>query len=264
MARDSDPGRRTLFWLCGINAAVFILLKLLGIEGHASWLAVALPSSFQGWLARPWTLLTYMVAHTDFLHLLFNVLWLFWFGMMLLATIDRMRLLTLYIGGGLGGGICYLFAGTAAHPGVLLGASASVLAMMAATGILLPNLRLHIFFIGDVKMKWVVIFMVWLAFLGAGGGTAGAGGFAAHAGGILFGVVAGLYMRRKGEECRRKEHRRVPTPAGARRVASIMEQNRLDKIRLDELLDKIKVSGYESLSRSERRELDEISKRISK
>lgn len=264
MAKDISTGHKALYWLCGLNGGLFVLFALLALAMPAPKMAAALPSTIIGWLHAPWTLATYMLVHDDFLHLLFNVLWLLWFGSILLSTQPWQRMVTLYIGGGLSGGIFYLLAGLATPPGILLGSSASVLAIMVSTAILMPDIRLHLFFIGDVKLKWIVVFMAALTLISGSGAEAGLGGFAAHAGGILFGIGYSLYIRSGRADRPREEKRKQPTAAGARRVASILEQNRLDKIRLDQLLDKIKVSGYESLSRSEKRELDEISKRISK
>lgn len=255
-----------LWWLAGLNLAVFVVINLISYSVPDAVLYLSLPGNIDAWLSRPWTILTYMVTQVEFLHLLFNMLTLLWFGSLLLMEISERRLLILYIGGGLLGALFYL-GGTVAFGGggipLLMGSSASVLALMTAAAFLLGNMRLHLFFMGDVKLKWIVLFMIVLSFLNLGGGAAW--GLLAHIGGALFGV---LYVFRKSSynvsSVEKAPKHRQPTKAGARRVASILEQNRLDKQRMDELLDKIKVSGYDSLSRSERAELDDISRRISK
>lgn len=271
MASFSEMIRRdsVLWWLAGINAAVFVILTVVSYFAPDVAGYFVLPGNVGVWLARPWTALTYMVTHVDFFHLLFNMLTFLWMGTLLLTRLSQTRLLVLYIGGGLCGAffflaLCSLLGGGFFMAPPLTGASASVLAVMTAAGCLMGNYTLHLFFLGDVKLKWIVVAMILLSLLSAGGGFTGGG--VAHLGGIVFGALWSLWiLKRQNREKRVKKTRLTPpTAAGARRVASIMEQNRLDKIRLDELLDKIKVSGYKSLSRSERAELDEISRRISK
>ncbi len=272
-------GRRrpgVLAWLVGINCAVYLIGGICSIVakaggGPAAASATAmlvLPGSVAEWLHRPWTILTYMFTHTDFLHLLFNMLWLLWFGRMIREASSPRRLLGLYIGGGLCGGALYLLLCSMAPAicgGWLLGASASVLAVMTATGFLMPDATLHLFFLGDVKMKWLVIFMILLALLGTAGGL-NAGGAIAHLGGVAFGAVYPLALKLRAQKKRpRREPARParrPTQEGARRTAEIMRRHLDDNRRLDELLDKIKLSGYESLSRSERQELNAISARL--
>lgn len=272
MASSIDMMRRgkVLWWLLGVNAAVFVVVTAVSYAVPGAVLWFALPGDLSVWLTRPWTLLSYMVTQADPLHLLFNMLTLLWFGSILQTRYSQTRLLALYVGGGLCGALLFmLLSGLWNHVGVqwLMGASASVLAMMTAAGCLMGDYRLHLFFIGDVRLRWIVVAMLVLSFLSLGGGSAGGG--MAHVGGVIFGLVWSLAERRgmifgRDKSSGKEQRRRMPTEAGARRVASILEQNRRDKIRLDELLDKINVSGYDSLSSSERKELDEISRRISK
>lgn len=270
MASITNLMRRgqVLWWLLGINAAVFVVAAILTYALPGVIFYLALPGDLGVWLTRPWTLLTYMVTHVDFLHLLFNMLTLLWFGSILQQRYAQWRLMALYVGGGLCGAL-FFAAGALLFDSAgvqwLMGASASILAVMTAAACLMGDYRLHLFFIGDVKLRWIVVVMLVLSFLSLGGGSAGGG--MAHVGGAVFGLLWSLAERSGSFAVRKRKsepQRRMPTEAGARRVASILEQNRLDRIRLDELLDKINVSGYDSLSRSEREELDSISRRISK
>lgn len=269
MARFTDTLRHggVLLWLAGVNAVVFVLCTALSFahfDAVRLWLAMSGDPGLL--LSRPWTVLTYMFTQVEFFHLLFNMLALLWFGSLLLSRISQLRLAILYIGGGLTGALFFLLSVMLSPFGNsqwLIGASAAVLSVMTVAGLLMGDERLHLFFIGDVKLKWIVLAMLVLAFISSGGGSADRG--MAHVGGVVFGAVWSLvvYVNKRKQKAPRPLNRHRPTQAGARRVASILEQNRMDRIRLDELLDKIKVSGYESLSRKERAELDEISRRIS-
>lgn len=253
-----------------INVIVFVIVSLSMVMARAgvgvsleSWFC--LPSLIPLWISRPWTLLTYMFTHTNPLHILFNMLWLAWFGSILIEATSQRFMSWLYIGGGIVGGLLYLWLApmftTAAY---LLGASASVLAIMTAAAVRQPNYTLHLFFIGDVKLKWIAIIMILLAFLGLGGGNSG--GEIAHLGGTLCGLVASLLYGKTGNfstaSSKEKSHRRKLKRSS--RVISIMEQHRIDSARLDELLDKIHRSGFDSLTKSERTELEQLSKRVSK
>ena len=75
-----------------INTAVFLAVALTGIAlrlfnlpsaSFVQWFEM--PASLPNFALQPWAILTYMFLHTDFLHILFNMLWLFWFGDLFLA-----------------------------------------------------------------------------------------------------------------------------------------------------------------------------------
>ena len=286
MAGVIDMIRRhgVLAWTLAVNCVIFFLMALCAVSGKLGapllgdlplWLE--LPAHWSLWLQKPWTLVTYMFTHQDFFHLLFNMLWLLWFGYILLERYSPGRLMGLYFGGGIAGGLLYM-VGPYLIPSLypwgshLLGASASVMAIMAAAAVLMPDYRLHLFFIGDVKLRWMALGMIVLAFLGLGGGNAG--GSVAHIGGVLYGVVAGLAFRGKSQEVRgkslgnvrvtgREPKRRDPfKKAGT--VGNPRLQAEMDEKRLDQLLDKIRVSGFNSLSNKEREELETLSRRLQK
>lgn len=220
---------------------------------------------------HPWTLLTYMVTHFSFLHLLFNTLWLFWFGQMCLLSGGEKPLFRLYLGGGLSGGLFYLLISPLSDgitPGFYLcGASASVLALMTYTAIKMPEHRIRLFLFGEVRLKWFAAVCILLTFFNLGGGSNG--GQLAHIGGVAFGAAYALAprIRRALDKMSRPVRKRKRGKSFSDRDVSAMIQassGRLsDPARLDELLDKIRVSGYASLSNSEKAELDAISKRLS-
>ena len=281
MAGIGDILRRRgpLAWLVGVNALVFMVMAVLAVihkAGGPSYLhaalAVELPAQVEVWSRRPWTLLTYMFVHENFLHLLFNMLWLLWFGDILTRRIDNRRLVWLYIGGGLAGGVLYmlcyrLFPGFYSGGALLLGASASVLAIMTAAAVLMPGYTLHLFFLGDVKLKWIAVAMIALAFLGLGGGNAA--GEIAHIGGVAYGLAAARLMRHPDKVKAREPKRRNPFKGmeqDMRRFPAhnAEEREKMESRRLDELLDKIHTSGFNSLTRRERAELEELSRKVTK
>lgn len=273
-------GSKVLALLIGVNIAIGMTLWVVSAVmemSHADASALplwfSLPSGLATFLHRPWTLLTYMVTQFSLLHLLFNMLWLYWFGRMMLFAADERSLSACYLGGGIAGGMAYLLSATSGVPAgdYLCGASASVLAVMCAVAFIMPGYELNLFIFGRVRLKWFAAICVLLTLLGAGGSTAAT---IAHIGGIFYGMtygcivsgcqsvikMNGLFNRLKsgwGEgvmKRRRRENKADMIKAVKGRLN--------DNDRLDELLDKIRLSGYPSLTESERKELDALSSRI--
>lgn len=256
---------------------IFIILWIIILSGNAmgiggnftmQWLCVpSMPTIFMG---RFWTPLTYMFTHYDILHLLFNMLWLFWFGRLLMTTLADRHLLWLYIGGGLTGAIFYII-GQATFPlstgaTYLCGASASVLAVMTTAAMRTPNLTMNLFLFGEVKLKWIALVCIILTFVGVGGGNTG--GQAAHIGGVIFGLSFAIALKH-GYDISKRTSLKRPIPGREKNVSrdgkavAKAASGRLgDPMRLDELLDKIRLSGYQSLTMAERRELNALSQRL--
>ena len=250
-------GSRLLAWLTIAEAGMWLLVTILGLAGRLfhfntgidQWLT--LPSHGGIFITRPWTILTYMMVHFDVLHMLFNVLWLYWFGRILLLTMSDRDLALYFIGGGVAGGILFMCAAAAGlGGGWLCGCSAAVIAVMCGAALRLPDHPVNLLLIGEVKLKWVALACCALTFLGGGGNQA------AHVGGLLWGVGLALY-KRHGSVPRRKVRK-------ADKMVKALKNHQDDLRRLDELLDKIKKSGYGGLSRKEREELNDLSKRIKK
>ena len=100
-----------------INVGLFILIRLasvlfmlFNVQGVPFLQYLQLPASPELLLFRPWTLFTYMFTHFDFLHILFNMLWLYWFGGLFLNFFNERQLGGLYILGGLAGAILFVLA----------------------------------------------------------------------------------------------------------------------------------------------------------
>lgn len=266
-----------------INAGVFLTAwaaihagNAMGLEGNFTmqWLCVSsqvtvIPSRF-------WTLLTYMVTHYDIFHLLFNMLWLGCFGILRSPLMNGRRLVKVYVGGGLAGAALYgavsaIWPSLTASGGYLCGSSASVLAVMTASAVFFPDRRINLFLFGSVRLKWVTAVCVALTLLGLGGGSQGAQ--SAHVGGVLFGIVFALVAGKKTELSKAAPSAIIRNPIRKVRinirrngdaVAHAAGRRLSDASRLDALLDKIRLSGYSSLSPGERNELNELSMRIDK
>ena len=259
-----------------INIAIFVLLHLVALIGlfvnvHAqdmiAW--VQLPSSLAQLLHTPWTLITYMFAHYDLLHILFNMLWLYWMGRIFLEYFTPKRLSALYLLGGLGGAALYLLAMNllphfAATNGFLIGASASVIAIVVAIAVWAPDYKIGLLFIGEVSLKWVAIITVGIDLLSVDAGNAG--GHISHLGGAAVGAIYALAMRHGTDITRplntaldwlaslfNRRDKGIGAPVGG--TAYNTRQQAADEpteAQIDAILDKIKRSGYTSLTDKER------------
>lgn len=273
-------GAGVLKWLITINLAVFLIVgiinvstRLMGIDLAWAHEWLSLPSDLNMLALHPWTLITYMFTQYDFLHILFNLLWLYWFGQVLLQTLSARHLLWLYIVGGIVGGALFiaiynLLPAFSAYRAELSGASASVLAIVTAAAFRSPDYSLNFFLIGEIRLKWIAVFVALLSLIGIGGSNAG--GEVAHLGGIAVGVCFGLSLRR-GRDLAKLPYwvanmfsQSPRSKMNVAKVTKAMNHHRSEMQRLDELLDKIHVSGYGALTRKERAELEELSKRLQK
>ena len=259
-------GMSAVLWLITLNAGIFIIILLLkgilwftGTEVSGFTQYLGLHSAFDALLQYPWTAASYMITHIDALHLLFNMLWLYWFGQVLLLSFTPSGVVLTYICGGIAGAVFYLSAYAFILPanGILFGASASVLAVMTAAAFTMPDYSMRLMLLGGIKLKWLVSVCILLAFLGLGGGAGG--GTAAHLGGACAGAICGLLHGRKITAPGLSSIRKVLRRRKARRI---MTNYLADEDRMNQLLQKIHSSGFASLSRSERKELSDISSRL--
>lgn len=277
-----------------INSAVFVTLLLCKVvltlfnQSIGTWVQwLELPASVERLAVQPWTLVTYMFMHADVLHILFNMLWLYWFGMIFLQFFSARHLRGLYVFGGLCGGVLYI---TAFHvfpyfrPMVpyafMLGASASVLAIVTAAAYREPNYVIRLLFFGNVRLKYLALIMVAtdLLFLTSDN----AGGHIAHLGGALAGLWFAASLR-KGTDLTAWINKTIDflaslfRPQTFRRRKPKMKVNHYGNGRsqdydynarrkaqndeIDRILDKLKRSGYESLTTEEKKRLFDASQR---
>lgn len=141
------------------------------------------------------------VFQYDLLHLLFNMLWLYWFGQLFLLFFNAKQFGGVYILGGLSGAAVYLFAYNllpyfVAVEGMLLGASAAVLAVVFAVSAYAPDYKIRLLFIGNISIKYIALITVLIDLLSIT--SQNAGGHIAHIGGALFGFLFALRYKKEG------------------------------------------------------------------
>lgn len=233
-----------------LNLVIFIAVRIVGLiaSPEAAINFLALSSSATNVLSHPWTVVTYMFTQYDLLHILFNMLALYWFGSLLSIHFGQRRIAVVYLIGGLAGAAFYL-AGATIFPvlgGDLIGASAAVMATMVTAAVIMPDYELAFLFIGAIKLKWIAICILVLFAIGLTGNNAG--GHVAHLGGMTAGLLYGIIYRR--------HEKKIIMLARSKKEKATDMQN------LDALLDKIKRSGYSSLTYDEKERLSAISNRI--
>ena len=259
-----------------INIGVFLLVKIIGVlfflAGQpsviVSWLAV--PSNLSGLILKPWTIITYMFFHVGFIHILFNILGLYWFGKLFLYHFEGNKLLSVYLMGGIAGAVLYviaynLFPVFQTVNGLLLGASASIFAILVATAFYDPNREIMIPLIGTFPLKYVTAFYVLLSVIGIS--TSNPGGNIAHLGGAFWGWFY-IYRLGKGKEMGTGIVKLIDKIVALFKPKSKLkvtfkqppprddhEYNRLKNIQqqeINKILEKIAKSGYDSLTKTEK------------
>ncbi|HNV97853.1 MAG TPA: rhomboid family intramembrane serine protease [Chitinophagales bacterium] len=229
-------------------------------------------------LTKPWTLFTYMFMHDlqSVFHVLFNMMYLFFFGRIFSDIMQPKMIYPLYLAGGLVGLIFsiatynlipdyHAYIGTAT-----VGASAAIMAIVLATATLQPTYTVHLMFIGPVQLKYIAAFVLIIDLLSISNND-NLGGHITHLGGALTGFLYIRSYKRSGNWFGwwGKFERRVyglfhpvktrvayvnPNQRPTARQHALDEQDKVDAI-----LDKIRESGYDSLSKSEKEFLFKIS-----
>lgn len=258
-----------------------IVMKLFTLQGDFIFPFLALPSNFGTLLFKPWTLVTYMFLHKDFFHILFNMFALYWFGKLFLMFFTEKQLFGLYFFGGIVAGLTYMIAynifplfSQLTNISMLMGASGSIMAIIVATAFQAPNMEMRFMLLGTVKLKYIAIAAVLISFFGIT--SSNAGGELAHLGGALYGYFFIVSLRRGKDHTKtfnmlmdrlsnlfKTRKLKVKHTAASGKKMSDAEYN-MTKAKnmkeIDHILDKIKTSGYGSLTSEEKRKLFEQDK----
>jgi membrane associated rhomboid family serine protease len=279
-----------------INIIVFlvlilskVILTLSSFSGiYTSFVdKLQLPASFTNLLYQPWSVFTYFFVHVDIFHILFNMLFLYWFGGLIHEYLGNRRLVNLYILGGFFGGLIYMLAYNLipyfrplVDASLMMGASGAAFAVVVGAATLLPDYTFMLLFLGPVRIKYIAFFYIVISIASSIGSNAG--GNIAHLGGALIGF---MYVKqlRKGVDLgapisavfdfikslfveippkpQMKVTHRSYTNAGYSQSTHFKTDDAPDESEVDELLDKISKSGYESLTKDEKLKLFKASQK---
>jgi membrane associated rhomboid family serine protease len=275
---------------------VFVKIVLQGLHGTSDnndyinfVRTLSLPSDLGVFIYKPWTLISHMFFHEGLWHLVFNMLNLFWFGNIVEDLLGSKRIIPIYILGGLAGAIFFWAFNFYSPAEMAYGASAASMALLAVAGAKAPNYLIPLLFLGEVRLKYIVLVFLVLDLIGISQ-QSNTGGHFAHLGGALFGFlyvailnkgtdianpfmdfidkITFWYDKITGKQSRRNESKskkvhleiaytnpKNPT----RKSISINPENESLTEKVDSILDKIKKSGIESLTTEEKEFLENVS-----
>ena len=286
-----------------VNVIIFLVVNVIKIGLYITHVGFTPPifdqmlhffcvgKSWEHNLYHPWVFFTNMFLHVEFFHILWNMLYLYWFGRIVGDLIGNHRILPVYILGGLAGGLIYFLSANYFHNlgDFALGASAAVMAIVVTSGVIAPDYVLRFMFIGDVKLKYVVAVLLLLDLIGIAT-TINSGGHLAHLGGAAMGYIFATQLRKgqdlglpinrivdiitnwkkifepnKNNPKRPKPHmaykNKEATNSKEEQPSNAFNANDSNnQVHLDYILDKIKQSGYDSLNQEEKEFLFKMSK----
>lgn len=272
-----------------VNVVIFLFLSFLNIIkilfkldslNVVQYLGVS--SSIDD-IYKVWSWVTYMFVHESIWHILVNMLVLYFSGRMFLLFFSSKQLGSLYILSGLGGALFYILAfNTIPYfqdlpHSYLVGASASVMGILFGVAAYQPNFKVKLFFLLELKIIYLALIFFVLDFLALTSDNAG--GHVAHIGGALIGVLFGLQYK-KGTDITKfitkiidsivnfvnkpfLKKKKSNTPKFKDRNTTYNNNARKHKSEseIDKILDKIKISGYASLTKDEKGKLFDASKK---
>jgi membrane associated rhomboid family serine protease len=262
-----------------INIAVFLLITFAGIIGFLMkneaigavvFDLLAVPASPGNLIYKPWSPITYMFTHKDIWHILFNMVWFYWFGKIFLEYFDSRKLVAVYVIGGLSGAALYILSFNifpafteVVGNSVAIGASASVMAVVIAIAVYVPNYPVHLFLFGRIKIIWIALgILILTSFMDI---SVNSGGKLAHIGGAIFGYFFTVNIR-KGKDAGKWLNRIFDFLAGLfkkrkklkvtyKRPVTDYDYNKTKterQARINIILDKISKGGYDSISKEEK------------
>ena len=274
-----------------INVAVFIILGLTSvifdlagfqkekfIELYSTqWLS--LNDNLNTFITHPWTLITYAFMHSGLPHLFGNMFGLYFLGRFFSQEFGSKKLIGIYLVGAIGAGLFYLLIENTlpyyASASGLVGASGSVIAILIALGTLYPNREVRLFFFLPVKLIWVALGFFVISLLSVTGSNGG--GEIAHIGGAISGFLfaklyqrniditkpftfvlaffSGLFKPKPKMNVSYKSSKKY-----SNKVVEDVDFSEISQSEIDTILDKLRVSGYTSLTDKEKRTLFEYSK----
>lgn len=254
-----------------INITIFILTLLMNVlqglyKGEMNWIVewFSLENSFDVFLTKPWSIVSYGFLHGGFIHILFNLITLYFVGNLFIDYFTQKQLLNFYLLGTIFGGIVFMFSQNyfplfEGKSTVLVGASAGISAIFVGIATYIPNYQLKFRFVGFVKLWHLAAIWLALDVLGLAGGNAG--GHFSHLGGSIFGF---LYVTQaSNKEIKifdgilsffktKKSPLKTVHKTQKTRQTTTQNSNDYNQKQIDAILDKISKSGYDTLTKSEK------------
>ncbi|MHA8080490.1 rhomboid family intramembrane serine protease [Aquirufa regiilacus] len=258
-----------------VNCLLFLVLMLIRIAmiiSGKAWVyeslleQLTLSADIKANLLHPWRFVSYFFVHVEIFHLAFNMMFLYWFGKILQEVVGNNKSVQTFFYGGIMGAIAFILAYNfipyfeRQNGSYLLGASGGVFAIVLAAATLRPNFEVHLVFIGPVRIKYIAgFYLIWSLLETVG---TNAGGQIAHLGGALVGFCMGYLHEHpiRWDPLRKKDSPFIHADLTREKKPRKQAEN-IDEEELNQILDKISKSGYDSLSKSEKRRLFKASQK---
>ena len=268
--------------LIAINIAMFILtfavntiaFLLTGNQFSTGFLTewLSFPKDLLDFAIRPWSIVTYAFMHAGIFHILSNMIILYFSGQFFLTFYSPKRLVNFYVLGAIFGALIFslsynifpAFQGTGKS--YLIGASASVMAVLVGVATKAPNMQVRLLIFGNLKLWWIASFLVVVDFIQIPFGNPG--GHLAHLGGALLGYIYTKQLD-KGNDIgawiedsinwfsnffKTSKSPKMKTVHKSKTKAKSQKStpNKAKQEKVDQILDKISKSGYDSLTKAEK------------
>ena len=280
--------QRLVFWNIGLfvlPVVAFSLLRLFGIDvSFLDWRTgndwFSLSSLPENLLWKPWSIIGYAFLHAGPMHLLFNMLMLFFAGRVFLTFFTQKQLFGVYVLSAIFAGVMFIIGYSllplvSGHNAYMVGASGAIMAILVAAATYQPYYQLRLLLIGTVKLWHIAIAFIVLDLIYASAGNTG--GHIAHLAGAFYGYVyirllqngtglskgvsaildsvANIFKPKKSTPFKKVHLNPVQSSKkNAAKPKDITQQQ------IDDILDKISKSGYDSLTKEEKEFLFKVGK----
>jgi len=198
----------------------------------------------------PLLIITHIFTHIEYMHFIVNMFFLYFFGKITSMFINKKKIITLYIGGGLSGYLFFVLASNifpVMENGMIIGASGAIFSIMLAAAIIDPKYKISIPLIKKTNTITLATLYIILSFILIKT-TSNPGGNISHIGGALFGGLYALALKRKNKNT--KTTREMSDDEWR-------SNKKTKEKKLNEILEKISKSGFESLTLNEKKFLEE-------
>ncbi|MDQ3143007.1 MAG: rhomboid family intramembrane serine protease [Bacteroidota bacterium] len=220
-------------------------------------------------IIHPWVWLTHIFLHEGLWHLIWNMVFLYWFSMIVDDLIGRKHSLNIFFQGALAGALLFLLSPYIFpwYSGVTLyaqGASAAVTALLFASATIAPDYSIRLLLLGNIPLKYLALAILILDLLFASQNS-NSGGHLAHIGGAGWGWFY-IYMLRSGNSLEISNlfgNLFITKPKKSISLKIIRKETNQEPLfkeeRLNQILDKIKINGIQGLTEEEKSFLDKYS-----
>lgn len=253
-----------------VNILIFMITAFFGVfqglyNGETNLLIdwFSLESNTDTLFDKPWSIISYGFLHANFVHILINLIVLYYIGTLFIEYFNQKQLLTFYVFGTIFGGLLFVFSQNyfpvfKGEDSVIVGASAGISAIFIGIASHMPNYQLKFRFIGFIKLWhlagiWILIDVVGLI-------SNNAGGHFSHLGGALFGLLYLNSSSKKNQNISnwfstlykvRNNPLKTVYKSGKKKEPKTTNTS-LNQKQINTILDKISKSGYDTLSKVEK------------